>query len=692
MLGVQGAWGSGKSSYVNFVAEQIQATSPSVRVVRFDPWLIGESSALLSSLLGQLAKEIAAVEATITPLWRLDYWLFRRWREGLAGKVRRLGKYAAALAVPASAMAATDPSGTTLLAAVGLKGAGWLGEFLNLKISGVPELKAEIANELRKMEANCPALRFAVFVDDTDRLDPSEAVEVLRVIRHVVDFPLMVYVVCFDERVLSRQVADCLHVNDPHTYLEKVFQTTIPIPPHEPFALRRYARKLLAEKFPEEMKSALVVDNSGYRENVVMDTWGGILIETPRDVVRLVEAVTFGWRWLPPGADFLDFVWLQLVKLKAPKLYRWVQRYLTNVAAYRDGGRPSDDEETHLAEKLTKILQDIGWTSATYFSGLDSILPGVSFFAMEGKDRKVFKFAHGELTKFEQAGRLGSPSHWRNYFAFAFPTYAIADEELAGFRKEAAERADSAAAILKTLSQKAGYRRGHFVDVLLDRLGDLPPDSLSSKEKEGIAQALTATMDSIAATSEVSDDFGSNSIWPKALKLLKRTDPSQFQSLVENGQSLNWIAEILRDQGLAYGRPDASRADSERQWLTEPQLDSALVSFVERVNAMASTDVFNMPQPLDVLFCWHQLGDRVSLAAFIEQAMVDDDGFLEALDAMRGVSISASGRTFPLYREYVATFADPAVARNRLEQIAQTSNAKGDRAKELLAAWRERRF
>src|SRR5262245_38109837 len=64
VVGIEGEWGSGKSSFVNFIEEQINAEEAKVekkkrdrRIIRFEPWLIGESQALLDHFFQQLASE-----------------------------------------------------------------------------------------------------------------------------------------------------------------------------------------------------------------------------------------------------------------------------------------------------------------------------------------------------------------------------------------------------------------------------------------------------------------------------------------------------------------------------------------------------------------------------------------------------------------------------------------------------------
>lgn len=186
VLGIEGEWGSGKSSFANFVAEEIKRRSSTHQIIRFEPWLVGEKSALLATFLGQLAKSIEIVQDARMSWWRLDYWIFTRSRKSLAAKVRKYGEYTSTLATAASSAAASDPSGTIAATAVGLKAISWIKRLLGNGPT-VDELKAAIASDLRELERKSPSLRFLTVVDDTDRLESAEAMEVLRLVRKVAD-------------------------------------------------------------------------------------------------------------------------------------------------------------------------------------------------------------------------------------------------------------------------------------------------------------------------------------------------------------------------------------------------------------------------------------------------------------------------------------------------------------------------
>jgi hypothetical protein len=408
-FGIEGAWGSGKSTFANFVADKLRQYENHF-VIRFEQWLIGEKSALVASFLGQFASEIDKLSPQ---QWR--WWHYRRWiglwrASRLSKSIRKYGGYLSALSVPIAGAAHIDPTGSTALAATGLKTAGLLSRLFG-KEESLDELKLRIITGLHGLHKQRQNLRFTVVIDDTDRLDSVEAVEILRLIRKAADFPYVSHVVCFDVRILSQQVSTALSIKDGRKYLERIFQDIIHIPPQEPFALRRYLKRLLKTSFPKEMTEQ--DSETEYRMEMVFDRWGGRLLNTPRDVVRLYQAIQLAWPYVPKGSDFCDFVWLQLLKLTCEEFYEWVRDYLQNVGSYRDRGRPGDSEPVEQGKALLELLKRFGWHERIYLSGIDDMLPGLKSLisANENSALKVFEFENGELEQFEHSRRLGSPSH-----------------------------------------------------------------------------------------------------------------------------------------------------------------------------------------------------------------------------------------------------------------------------------------
>lgn len=656
-------------------------------MIRFEPWLVGEKSALIASFLGKFAAEVDRVSPSQWGWWHYQRWL-AWWRGSRLPKIiRQYGGYLGSLAAPLAGAASIDPTGSTALAATGLKTAGWFSGLFG-RAEPLDALKARIVAELKALQMQRPKLRFTVVIDDTDRLDAAEAVEVLRLARKAADFPLVSYVVCFDGRILSKQVETALSISDGREYLERIFQDVVHIPPQEPFALRRYLKRLLRDTFQSDMNAQ---DNEAqYRFEFVFDRWGGALLSTPRDVVRLHQAIHLAWPEVPKGSDFCDFIWLQLIKLKWPDFYTWVQNYVQNVGSYRDRGRPGDAESGTAGKELLKLLERFGWHERLFLSGVDEILPGLKQlrYLREGADFDVFKFERGELEYFERGRRLGSPSHWRGYFAFALPTYAVKDSELLELRAACKSDPDSAAKAIIDLLARPHERAGHFLGVLLDRLMD-EPVGYDKEESDGLFYAFAETMDDVERATGFNDTEGRNAIWETSRYLLRKSSPSNLIQVLKDGASLSWLAFIMRDQGFALGKPEGHRSNPENAWLTEGDFHAALAVLIERFEHIGMKEIFELPAPLNPLFCWVQLGDQADVMVRFQNATKTHSEFLSAVGKFKGwANSSNTGVHHPIHAQYIAYFADPDDVHARLNRLAFNGKPKHrEVAKALLAEW-----
>ncbi len=64
VIGIEGKWGSGKSSLINLTIEALKREPEGPAVVAFSPWLVGDRNELLRGLFD----ELAAVAVTIDPI------------------------------------------------------------------------------------------------------------------------------------------------------------------------------------------------------------------------------------------------------------------------------------------------------------------------------------------------------------------------------------------------------------------------------------------------------------------------------------------------------------------------------------------------------------------------------------------------------------------------------------------------
>ena len=63
-VGLYGAWGSGKTSLLNMIIEQVEYHSTDVVILRFNPWLCSDPKQLITQFFKQLASAIKMKKST----------------------------------------------------------------------------------------------------------------------------------------------------------------------------------------------------------------------------------------------------------------------------------------------------------------------------------------------------------------------------------------------------------------------------------------------------------------------------------------------------------------------------------------------------------------------------------------------------------------------------------------------------
>jgi hypothetical protein len=666
-------------------------SSLTLKVIRFEPWLVGKREALLADLFRGLRAKIED--------FRSDPLLEGKLTNADGDLIDRLGtsieRYQVLLEGAEKGVAAVtkvDPSLHTGVAAAALGVLNWIASKIvaksKAKIQTIEDLRLTIKGDLRTLAKLSANTRFIVVVDDVDRLEPQESMEMLRLIRAVADFPLVTYFVCYDREYLAAQVKEIVKVGDGHEYLKKIFQSVIGLPPQDAFALRRFARKLLGQRFPEQFSYETSGTDRGRaeREAFFFDHWCGKLVTTPRAAVRLAEAVTLGWPGLKTHADFIDYTWLQLIKLECHDLYEWVRDYVVNIGAFRDDGRPGDEEPRQFAEALRNILSKYGWGLERDQAGMRYFLPGLENYIDKDKPR-VLRIDRDDLGKFEAEKRLGSPSHWRLYFAFDRPSYALDDDTMSAFRSAAGKRDVAAGvAIVQELLKRPHPRNGYFFSVFLERLFD-SRETLTADEQIGLARILADVMDDVPPSTGLMLD--TLDAWRRAESLMLPAAAAEATTMCSDGRAINWLADLLRTQGFAHGRPESSSSRID-PWLDYGQFEAALEALLARVYALPFAGVLDLPKVISMMFFWLQLGDTKKLETLVAQHTATNVGLLDFLEAMRTwVDSSSRGRYKSLQSMNLRHFLDVETTGERVRSIAaDTSDVDlSKHATELLDVW-----
>ncbi len=684
VLGIEGAWGSGKSSLIGLVKAELEVAKDRPEVVDFAPWLVGDRQTLLTALIGEITRaaiNIKPIEEGIAAEAPTGWWArARNWIDQARGKkpsdalarMKKVDALRSRIKDYVDGIVKTEAIIETLTKRTGAQDAG-------VGAASLSERK-----QLLTLGLQAVSRRIIVFVDDLDRLEPKEGAEVMRLIRAVADFPNVVYVLSYDPEVLAETLQNAVLVKNGRAFLEKIVQVRVRVPQPEDFDLRTWfseeVYRLLGEGLDEPTRGKL---------DGVIGMLGGRMLKTPRDVVRTLNALEFQAVPVRDKIYVPDMVWLQLVGLKVPELHTWIEQYMTNVASVALGAMVTDGDDVAACEEMKKFLPTLGHNPDRARFELSRIVPGTEHRVL-GNDRErdsvYYNLSRERLAPFIADKRLGSPHHYRTYFAFCEPAGSVGDAVVSQFLDRAGSSEKDAVALLGDLTAARRPQGGTKGEVLIERL-ELVAGSASITTRVGVASVLGALMDSMA---DVRGDFGRSRAWDAATRLLRicldrlavEERRQAIDSVFERGAALGFASHVLRQEIFAHGTY-GHRPDPEDQWLLRADEFERIVRIMQvRYQTTDPAALRRTPRFFNILFAWLQSGDEHGVKGWVAREIASAEGLLEVLDLCRGWSSGSDGVRYLIRKNEVGCFMDFDAAITRVKAIeADVKSSSTMRAK-----------
>jgi predicted KAP-like P-loop ATPase len=707
VFGLEGEWGSGKTSFMNLIVEALRASSQPPEVIKFSPWLISTRSALLDELFQSLAAAALKIPLIEIPaefsVPNLKARLFSKVQfkrnasksalsktiNAFGGHISRLGKYAGVAEI------------------LGIPYAGFAGKTFQagaeaVSSNTVPTLdqeKENLQSELRKLSR-----KIVVFIDDLDRLEPNEALEIVRLVRAVVDFPNIVYVLCYSRSILVQSLGQALSLPEGEKYLDKIVQVTFSVPRPEDFDLRRMFKQKIEDIFPEHLQSYNDI-NPNYmlqRLNEVIDREGGRTLLTPRDINRALNSLQLYAAPIIHKIDMADMTWLQLIRIRNNKLYEWIEEYMNTASVLVYGATLGEHGKQKMLDDLLSILAKERADTESVMHSFADMLPGIEDKYLEKGGNSRWTLFH-ELTrnnvaKFIQDSRLGSPQHFRYYFALAKPSMALEDSDFQKFIENAERNVNDAIQYFLSLSCAKRPQGGVWSEAIIDRLVNEGIQRVPEKSIPGIIVSFAFAMDRIALHTGVGD-WGEYWTWKTAKTImhsgLLRLSPSQRSETVysafSDGEALGWLTLLLRDETFAHGLAGDQQKDEADRLLTRDDFDRIAVTMRQRYKQSSPEMLMKTPKFTNVLFGWMQLGNEgeEEVKDWVQSLFSTDDSFITLMENMRSWG-SVNGKIiYPLHARNLEYFCDITEVDNRLGQIAQRNDDPLSARAKLLVQARE---
>ncbi len=640
VIGIEGAWGTGKTSLLNLLRTALEEKKEDrTYVLNISPWLDGSDTPLVASLLLPVAGIIAAEEERrLTPVELANL----QEQKALTRTARTLMDYTRATArslAPLAHFAAIIPGVPDASDALtAISESRWLKE----KEKTTAEMRAEISDKIAELD-----LSFIVMLDDLDRLEPAQAVEVIRLVKSVADFPRFRYLLCYDKTVLSQAICQGLGVDDGSLYLQKIVQISFGIPRPETFVLRLEFRDAATELYRAvngQLPETDVMDDL----TRVADIYGGAL-KTPREVQIVLNALAFRYAGMRDYVYFPDLCFLLLLRTTNPGLYDWVEEYLSERAVVSAGdGSVSDEEQEVLAESLKAHLMRYFPAKAHSVSTLSEWIPGINgglaklpitlFERTEPQDSAV-------LTAKK---RLGSQTYWRFYFAFSAPQNVLQPhvfDEIFAIATHPEKQQELAKCLLGYIQSKNLSSRTWFEHILTQLTTPLI-DSRTASECRGLLQFFFSYGDKMLERYRTDNewfglhDLDTYSVVDRLIRRMLRESEENTQTFlteqVENGQAWYWIAEYVRHLLFQHGMAGDRTQYQQEEWMERGRLYTIRDTLGDRLNKPIITDLLiDFPLLNGYIWAWRDISGEKAVQEWINCLTQDDESFLKLLLRLR---------------------------------------------------------
>lgn len=297
VLSIEGPWGSGKSSVLAMIQALLNREDKKRQpvIVHFNPWLVGDKDSLLRQFLASIAKAVKLSDHS---------------KDGrkVAKELKAYSKVFDVLKL----IPGVEPW-ASLVKSV-MDAAGDASEAVaEYKSPDLEEQKERVEAALRSFDR--PVI---VFIDDVDRLFPAEVFEMIRIIKAVGGLPRVGYVVAWDSAYVTAALSS-VKVPQSSSYLDKIVQVRMPLPNLSLSARSKLFDSAVGSLDPKAIQTYF--EGQTKRLGFLYQLGLRDLLEQPRDLARVFNAVRMIEPLLRGEIVFADILGLAALSVKAPQVY-----------------------------------------------------------------------------------------------------------------------------------------------------------------------------------------------------------------------------------------------------------------------------------------------------------------------------------------------------------------------------------
>jgi len=402
-VSLEGEWGYGKTSVINLVKAALNEKEVTPIIIEYNPWLAGKPESLIQDFLLQFSSQLNIRDNSEVAL------------EAAKKLIAYSSLFSAAKLVPGA-----EPWASILAKTFSRFGSATkkIAELKKLDLLGK---KKEVVAAIEKIKTP-----IVVVIDDIDRLTPSEAFQVLRLVKAVADFSGTSFLLAFD----SNYLVSVLNKNDivnASEYINKVIQLRVPLPIISEREMNELANielenlsdKNLTDKFESDQERLSWIYHNYFKH----------LIKNPRELKRLFNHLRFILEQVEGQVCFSDLFSLSIISTKANSVYEHIKKTPEAYIGKRlssDGlmmDKPDEVVKSFVDERV-KMLETFSERERKLINGL----LGDTFPLLDSGDYSLYGVSNKDA-----AGRVSAPQRLHIAFHYKTPTGYLSDQEILDF-------------------------------------------------------------------------------------------------------------------------------------------------------------------------------------------------------------------------------------------------------------------
>lgn len=613
VVAVYGRWGSGKSSLINLVKHHLANRADNgLTVLQFHCWLYRSEEALAIGF-------------------------FRELHAGLQPVLSKSKKATTALGKICSRIAPAEPLlGAVIAAALG-------NPLLGKIVSSAPRLienmiKTDQSDELLQRTVadalHASSQRFLVVIDDIDRLSPDEALVIFRLIKSVGRLPNVIYLLAYDRNTTEKAVEKRYPSEGAH-YLEKIIQAGFDLPEPNRHELTKMLEGQISDILGDVNRNNRAELGNMFHAVVAPE------IRTPRDVLRLSNALNITYQAVRSEVDPTDFLALETFRLFRPKIYQALRSQKPLLVGLRTSWHGHEPER--IADQYEQLFlgREPESDRPPLKDGLQRLFPSL---------RAIWSSTHlSNSAEWSRARRACSAVHFDTYFQFSLSPYTVPRNEAEELLQKADQGEFVTSTFLDALSvhQAEGRTKASF---LLDELAFRGQEMQITKVKPFL-RSLYSIANSLWVDSDEAQDLARTNNRDRLFSLtqtllLNRTELSERSEILFDAlqsASLDWLVYISDFVFNDYHPSQKDRAPTEPQLCLMSQGDADKIRHValNKIREAAKNgSIMEVKDLAFVLFCWRDMAGKHSddVRKFCDTALDDDQSVARFCRAFLGKS------------------------------------------------------